>query len=120
MAPIDKYNSNAINKIGSGTIALVHHERYVKGDHLSVLVECTLLKHLGDPCEVNSNVLIEVHAVDKFFGKSKTSVIINQIGRTDGFEAVQNPYLSQNSAINHNMPMIYYSPGNDYSGNGYV
>ena len=83
-------------------------------------MECTLLKHLGDPCEVKNNILIEVCAVEKFIGKSITSVIINQIGRTDGFEAVQNPNLSQNSATYHNMPMMYYSPGNNYTGNGYV
>ena len=96
------------------------HARYVKGDHLSVLVECTLLKLLGHPCEVNRKVLIEVGAVEKFIGKSKTSVIINQIRKTYGFEAVQNPNLVQNSATHHSMPMIYYPPGNNYTGNGYV
>ena len=29
--PIDKYNLNTINKIGSGTNALVLHAHYVKG-----------------------------------------------------------------------------------------
>ena len=97
----------------------VLHFRTIPSKLLSVLVEYTLLKHLGDPCEVNRNVLIEVCAVEKFIGKSKTSVIINQIGRTDGFEAVQNPNLSQNSGTHHNTPMIYYPPRNDYTGNGY-
>ena len=90
------------------------------GNQSNVLVECTLLKAQGIPCELNQNVLIEVGAVEKFIGKSKTSVIINQIGRIDGFEGSQNMNLSQNSATQLNTPRLYYSPGYDYAGNGFI
>ena len=47
MLPIDKYQSNAIHEIGQGTKSLVLHARYVMGDQLNVLGECTLLKAQG-------------------------------------------------------------------------
>ena len=39
--PIHKFNSNTINEIGPGTKGLVLHARYVMGDQVTVLAECT-------------------------------------------------------------------------------
>ena len=56
--PMDKYQSNALHKIGTGTKGLVIHARYATGQDVNVMIKCTLLEALGEPCDVNKNVLI--------------------------------------------------------------
>ena len=95
--PLDRHSSDVIHDIGNGTRGIVIHNRFVSADNLRVLVECTLLKAEGKPCDVNKNVLFEVEPVEQFILRSKGNVIISQLVWVDGTnELIQNHTTTNN------------------------
>ena len=56
---------------------------------INVVIECTLLKNEGVPCDVNNRVLIRVEAVEHYISRSKGNVVIIQLLRLDPLQQSQ-------------------------------
>ena len=77
---VDRHPGPILTEIGKGTKGLVLHQRFFSGiTNLNVIIECTLLKNMGIPCEVNAKVLIQVEAVEHYICRSKTNMVIIQL-----------------------------------------
>ena len=60
---------------------LAVHKRYCSTGEHQLVIQCTILKELGVSCEVNQNILINIHAVGKYVRKGLTTVIVNKLVR---------------------------------------
>ena len=67
-----------MTEVEPGTKGLVIHKQFLKEDNSGILLECTLLKQHGVPCDSNQNVLIEIFGLEQFILKSRTNVVINE------------------------------------------
>ena len=77
-----------INNIHDKAKGLVVHKRYRSTGEHQLVIQCTLLKQHGVSCEVNQNVLVNSHAVEKYVQKGVKSVIINILVRNTFIEGV--------------------------------
>ena len=86
-----------INNMHDKAKGLVVHKGYCSAKEHKLVLQCTILKELGVPCKVNQNVLVNIHAVDKYVRKGITTVIIKNLVRKSFVEGFLQNSLPQMS-----------------------
>ena len=94
-SPKKLYTLSVINNIDDKTRDLIVHKLYCSTGAHHLVIQCTILKELDIPCEVNQNIHVNIHAVDKYVQKGTTTLIINKLVRNSFVEGILQNSLPQ-------------------------